>query len=136
MKGFESMRIGMHFSMAAILSTVAVPVFANQEWTNKNGDWDFANPLNWNGKALSFNGSEADTSTYDPQLALSKAGHYKLHQDLEVMRFIADKTTSNKELYFDFDSDCVLTLRGKSNSSAFGMNPPPHRWVEIRSTER
>ena len=122
MKGFESMRIGMHFSMAAILSTVAVPVFANQEWTNKNGDWDFANPLNWNGKALSFNGSEADTSTYDPQLALSKAGHYKLHQDLEVMRFIADKTTSDKELYFDFDNGCVLTLRGKSNSSAFGMN--------------
>ena len=112
----------MHFHVAAMLSATVFPIFANQEWTNKNGDWDFANPLNWNGKVLAYNGSEQDTGTYDPQLALSKAGHYSLHQDLEIVRFIADKTTSNKELYFDFDSGCVLTLRGKSNSSAFGMN--------------
>ena len=96
---------------------------ANQSFTNAQKDWDFGNAQNWNNKSIDYDGTEAATSSYDPQLVLNVAGHYKLSRDLTVLRCVADTSTNNKQLYFDFDDGVTFTTRGMANGShAFGMN--------------
>ena len=116
-------KAGTEITLAVILCIVAGTCAANQSFTNSKRDWDFGNAQNWNGKSIDYDGSETATSSYDPQLALTVAGHYKLTRDLTVLRCVADTGTNGKQLYFDFDDGVTFTARGMANGSqAFGMN--------------